>query len=905
MTRRWLELALFAFPKPERERYGQELLEAWQDAAAARPGLGTWLVAFWDVLRNGLLLRWEVARSRPGERRRPSLPDPVLRSARRTPVTETLARNLRLGLRRLSREPGFTVTAVLLLALGIGATTTIFSVVNAVLFKPLPYERPEDLVRIYMTEPQNRLPDAVSYPEYQELQRLDGLFSATAFHADPTILNLGRDGQVRTVIAEAYSSSLFPLLGLQPALGRAFTPEEEDAAGSVPPVVVLSHRLWQNRFAADPGVLGSQLSINGHLVTIVGVGPEGFTGTVMGFEPEVYLSWGTAALVDRHSRAEVHDRGLRNLYMVARKNEEVTLDQVRSALSAVASNLEADHPETNEDLDLVVFAAGDVRSHPMLDRAFVPLSAFLLVVVGLVLTVAVSNLANLLLAKASARRREMALRTALGARRRELVGQLLAESVLLAIVGGALGSLLAYSAPFWLSRLREPLPVPVTLELGLDWRVFLFALGLSLLTGVLLGLAPALKASRSATASAIRGEAPKRLGRRRRFRSRDALIVLQVAVSTVLLAGGGLFLKAMLAAQHTDPGFDTREVVAANLDATLAGYRDEDSGRRFWERTLERMEHIPEARSVALTSRVPFGILGKAQAGVSTLEERRGGGGPGRAAELSVVTPGYWETLGIPLLSGRSFEGRDDASAPQVAVISETLASSVWGEASAVGRSLEVEGRGLVEVVGVVADVKLRRLSEEPRPHVYLPFGQHYEPWMAVTVRTADTASMKETLRRELEIVDPKAAFFENKTLEEYLGLVLLPARAASSLLLATGIVALLLASCGLYGIIAFAIVQRTREVGIRAALGATRGRLVGMVVGEALKLVGAGLAIGLVLASLASRPLRSLLYGLSPADPATFATVALVLAAVTTIAALLPARRAARVDVVAALKGD
>ena len=494
---------------------------------------------------------------------------------------------------------------------------------------------------------------------------------------------------------------------------------------------------------------------------------------------------------------------------------------------------------------------------------------------------------------------------ALGARRRELVGQLLSESTLLALAGGGLGFVIALYAPRWLATFQSPIPVPITLEMGLDWRVLLFALILSLGTGLLLGIAPALSASRSALTAGISGSAPRTLGRKRRFRPRDGLIVLQVAVSTLLLAGGGLFLRAMLAAQQTDPGFDTAVVAVANLDANLAGYQDEDSGRRFWEQYAQRLEIAAGARSVALTSRIPFGILGHTQLGVSLPETRGEEGLPQLKVEMSIVSPDYWHTLGIPVLGGRPFRSQDDASAPSVAVVSVAMARELWGEASAIGRSLEVHGQGIVEVVGVVADVKMRRLREAPRPLLYLPFGQHYEPWMALAVRTDDPASMKETLRRELEILDPKAPLFENKTMEEHLGLTLFPARVASSLLLATGFVALLLASCGLYGVIAFAIVRRTREVGIRAALGASRSRLIAMVVGEALRLVGAGLAVGLVMTGLASRPLRSLLFGLSPADPATFLAVVLILGTVTTLASYLPARRAARVDIVAALKAD
>jgi len=573
-------------------------------------------------------------------------------------------------------------------------------------------------------------------------------------------------------------------------------------------------------------------------------------------------------------------------------------------MTVAAARLEQDYPASNEDQSLVVYAARDVRSHPLLDKALVPLSVFLLVVVGLLMTVAVSNLANLLLAKASARSGEMALRTALGARRRELMGQLLMESMMLAVLGGGLGSLIAMSAPRWLASFQGPIPVPITLDMHLDWRVLIFALVLTLGTGLLLGIAPAVSFSRAGLRSAITGAAPRFFGRRLRVKPRDTLIVLQVAVSTLLLVGGGLFLRSLLLSQNTDPGFQVSGIAVGSFDVAQGGMRDEESGRRFIDRYVDRIAADPSTEEVAVTGRVPFGLMGGRRVGISQQalgpEDR-----PEQEVELSIVSSSYWRVLEIPLVRGRLFRSSDDEGAAQVAVVSQTMAQAVWGQQEAVGQSIEVMGKGRVEIVGVVADTKLRRLNEDPPSHLYLSLAQHFEPTASLLVKTRSLGAMKELLRRELEILNPRVPLFENKTLEEFLGARLYPARVAGSLLVSAGFLALLLASCGLYGVIAFAIVQRTREVGIRAALGATRGRLVAMVVGEAFRLVALGLFAGLALATLATRPLRSLLYGLSPFDPSTFGLVALILGTVTAVACWLPARKAAGVDVVAALKAD
>ena len=903
---RWLRWPLLAFPRPVRQRHGEALVETWMDLLDDEPLRLGKLRAAWDLLRNGWRLRLE---GRPGSSAgsrspEPSPPPPPAGSVDLSTRGERIVRELRFALRRLLRQPAFSITAIVIVALGIGANTTIFSIVNGALFKPLAYERPEDLVRVYMTDGERGLPVGIAYPEFLELQQRQELFEDAAFHADITFLSVDLGGSMRSIPGEFYSANFFRILGMEPSLGRSFL-EREGLPGEGQPVAMISHSAWRKRFGSDPQVLGTVVQINGLPVTVVGVGPEGFRGTLTGLESELYLPWGTATQVDRMALAQVEDRGSRDLFALARLQPGVSREAAQSALTVLASNLAHDHPATNEERTLQVFAAGDVRSHPLLDRALLPVSAFFMVLVGLVLMVSISNLANLMLAKAAGRRKEMALRLALGAQRRQLVSQLLMESTLLAGAGGLVGLATAFVLPRWLLAADLPIPLQLSFDFRLDGRVLAFALLLSLATGLLFGIAPALAASRAAFSRALGGDRPWSFGGSGRSRLRDGLIVVQVAVSTLLLAAGALFLHSLLKGQSADPGFETENAALANVDASSLGHRDEGSGRRFWRRYQERVEALPGADRVALTSRVPMGFLGSQQIGVSTRGTLEPDERPERTADLSIVSPSYWQVMEIPILQGRSFRREDDAGAPAVAVVSRSLAESLWGAAPAVGQHLALQGRGLVEVVGVAGEAKVRRLTEDPRPLLYLPFEQRFEPWMTMVVATERPAVMKELLRREFEVLAPGASLFENKTMTEHLGFNLFPAKVASTMLVATGFLALALASIGLYGMIALAVARRTREVGIRAALGATRPRLISMVVGEALKVVAVGLVLGLAVATLALQPLKGLLYGISPFDPISFAAVALVLGLVTLIASYLPARRTARIDVVSALKAD
>ncbi|MCB1035260.1 MAG: ABC transporter permease, partial [Acidobacteria bacterium] len=541
----------------------------WADLLAAAPLPFGRLRAAWDLVSNGLRLRLEQARS-------PHLPKPpkVGLGTR----WERSLREVRFALRRLAHQPAFSLTAVAIVGLGIGANTTIFSIVNAALWKPLPYERPDELVRIYLTEPERGLPDGVSYAEVEDLRRQSDVFDEVAFHADTNFFTVDLNGLHTTVLGEAYSASFFRLLGMQPALGRGFLPED-DAFGAAP-VAMISHPTWKRRFGGDPQILGRQLRVNGVPLTVVGVGPKGYQGTTVGIESEIYLPWGTAVQVDRVSKAQLEDRSSRELFALARLRPGVDREAAQSALTVLAANLEADHPATNEDRTFQVFAASDIRSHPLLDRAMLPVSAFFMVLVGLVLMVSISNLANLLLAKASGRKKEMALRLALGAQRRQLVGQLLTESTLLSVAGGLVGVGVALVLPRWLLAAQLPIPLQLSFDSRLDGRVLLFALLLSLATGLLFGIAPALAATRGAFSQAMRGERGFRFGRRRRLGLRDALIALQVTVSTLLLAAGALFLHALLQGQGADPGFVAEKAVLANLDAQASGLGDEEAIRR-------------------------------------------------------------------------------------------------------------------------------------------------------------------------------------------------------------------------------------------------------------------------------------------------------------------------------------
>jgi predicted permease len=815
---------------------------------------------------------------------------------------ETLIADLRYAVRRLSQRPGFALIAILTIALGVGANSAIFSVVNAILLRPLPVESPDELVEIYSQEGDEE-PITHAYPDYLDIRVRDDLFSGvTAYTVDFFSVELGTEPEV--TLGESVSADYFEVLGVPAAMGRAFISGEDDAPGA-PAVAVISHAMWQRRFASDPAVLGRTLRVRGQTVEIIGVMPPKFKGLLVGFSSELWMP-----LTSNQSFAagdDLRNRGSRWLMMKGRLRPGVTPDQAQAGLDVLAGQLAAAYPETNADplRRFPVIPTNDVRLHPMVDRALVPVAALLMTVVGLLLLIVCTNLANLLLARALSRRKEVAVRLAIGAGRWRLIRQLLTESVLLAVLGGALGLLVAWGTVELLVRFQPPVFVRLSLDLGIDGRVLAFTFFVSVLAGVFFGLAPALQATRPQLTPALKNELEAVTRKYRTFGLRGSLVIVQVAVSLVLLIGAGLFVRSLIGAQRIDPGFERERAAIMTIAPTLAD-TDTAGVRNLYTELRERALGLPGVEAATLASRLPLGVSVNINElyveGVDTPEDEA------PSIDVTVVSPGYFETMGVPLLQGRDFVDGDDATSPLVVIIDEAAAQRFWPGENPIGKRLRLGGPEGPQraIVAVAQTTKVRTLGEQPRPYLYVPLAQRHRGIISLVVRTAgDPAATLPLLRREGLLLDESLPIMELKTMKQHLGIMLFAPRVGGILLGVFGGLAILLATIGLYGVVSYAAAQRTREVGIRVALGARPGDVVRLVIGQGMVMVGVGAVIGLVLAFAGARPLGSFLYGIRPWDPSTFLGITLLLVGVAFVATMVPAMRAARLDPTVALRRE
>ena len=814
-------------------------------------------------------------------------------------------KNLRYSFRRLRASPGFTAVAAVVMGLGIGATTAIFSIVNTMLFQPIYCENPSEVVRIYTNNEEGQ-PRWNSYPDFLDLKKETDLFSAVAATSDIFPFSLVTEEGAQTVLCDIFSSDLFPALGIRPLLGRPFLPEE-DLAGVAEPVVMVNHSTWIERHGGDPDIVGRSIRLNGYPVTVIGVGPPGFKGVYVGVVTEYWVSWGTAALISA-PYAYLEDRGERECSVFARLKPGVSLGQARSALDVVAARLAGEYPETNADMGLTVMGFSEVRTDPLVDMVLYPISGFLMTVVVLVLLVACSNLAGFLLMRATSRLKEITIRIALGAGRRRLIAQLLTENVLLGLIGGVLGIAVAYGVAGAAASYKLPLPFSLSLNLNVDGTVLAFAMCLSIITGILIGLVPALHSSKPDIVAALKQNPPSATEGRQRYTLRNTFIVGQVAVSVVLLIGAALFIRSLGYRRNVDLGFETDRQAIAAVDVALGGYTDEESAREFLERYRGRVLAYPGIESVAIANRIPFGLFGLG----SRINARRPEVGTGEEDEIrevgyAAVSPEFFSALGIPVVRGNTFSPAGGGAPPREVIISEELAQRYWTGADPIGQSLLLGSDGderIVEVVGVVGNVRFASLRREHEPFLYLPFTGRYTMTAVLVARTSgDPAGLPELFRRELNALDSSVPVFDARTMSEHTDIAFFLDRTAALYLAALGVLAMVLASIGLYGTIAFSVTLRVREVGIRIALGAGRGQVVRMVMKQGLRLVTIGVVIGLIISSLVMQVLSRLLMGVSPIDPIAFASVVLLLGTVTIVASYIPARRAAGLEPMATLR--
>jgi predicted permease len=815
---------------------------------------------------------------------------------------DALLQDLRYAFRRLTRSPGFTVVAALSLALGIGANTAIFSMVNGVMLKGLPVRDVSSLVEIYFSE-ENGYPYATSsYPDFEALR--DGLTDVfegvTAWNL--IIARMDRGEEAEVVLGETVSGNYFDLLGVKPTLGRGFLPEEDETPGAAF-VTVLSHGYWERALGADPNILGKTVRVNRRPYTVVGVAPRGFHGMMRGLVPDFWVPMMMSSVIMGDSGERLQRRGSRNLFVKGRLRPGVTVEQAGAALATLSANLVREFPETNQGRSFSILPTKDVAIHPFVDRMLLPVAALLLSVVGLVLLIACVNLASFLLARAADRRKEIALRLAMGARRWNLVRQLLTETVLLALIGGGGGVLLAHWTLNLLLSLKPPLPVPVNLDIGIDGTVLAFTSLVSLVAGVLFGLVPALQATNPDVAPVLKDEGATTQGQRR-LNLRNALVVTQVAVSLVLLVGAGLFVRSLQKAQSIDPGFNTRDAVLLLPNLQLSGF-SEDEGKQIYMVIEERLAALPGVTAVGMVSRLPLGAsvetMGVTIQGVQPP--------PGRdeiEVDNTSVTAGYFQAMGIPILRGRNFGPEDGPGSPRVIIVSEAAASRFWPGKDPVGETVTVGEGSVATVIGVAADTKVRTLGEAPRPFLYDHARRGYNEALTILVKGDRRSSdLLPAVRRTAMEVAPNLVILESKTMEEHTALLLFAPRMAALLLSVFGALALVLAGVGLYGLVSYAVARRTREVGIRISLGADTTQVIGMVMGGGMRLVLIGGGIGMALSASVTWLISGYLYGIGALDLVTFFGIPLLLGAVALAAAYVPARRASRVDPVEALRTE
>jgi len=819
---------------------------------------------------------------------------------------DTVLQDLRHAARALAKSPGFTATTVLSLGLGIGANATIFSFLNAIFLRPLPVRDPDRVVAVFTSDFSGPPYGGSSYPDYLDFRATTDAFAGLAAYTLAP-MSLSEGPRTDRVFGELVTANYFEVAGIQASRGRTFRVIEDDKPDADPAIVV-SHGLWQRRFGADPTLVGRAVTLNGHPFTVVGIAPPGFTGMMRGLSVDLWVPVTMAGAIPSSDRLD--GRGNRWLLLLGRLKPGLTAEAAEAQLAVLATRLQKAYPDNWTDVKekrrvITVVPESRARLFPAARGAVLGFLALLLSVVGLVLLMACTNVASLLLARATARRREIAVRLSLGASRARIIRQLLTESVLLALLAGVVGILVALWASNLLVALRPPVPFPIALDLGLDVRVLGFTLLVSLLTPLVFGLAPALQASRPALLPALKDGSATGERAASRWSPRRLLVVAQMAMSLVLLIGAGLFLQSLGNAHRIDLGFDSANLLLLSLDVSLNGY-DEPRGRLLYEQLLERANTVPGVRSASLATEVPLG-LGGTRRGI-WVEGYEARSGEDMGVHTNTVGPDYFRTMGIQLLRGRDFDASDTAGRPGAVVVNEAFARRYWPGKDPIGRHVRLgdESGSPAQVVGVVRDGKYVTLGEDPKPFFYVPFLQRYESGATLHVRTTgDPRGLLEAMRREVRALDPSLPVFDEKTMTDHLGLSLLPARLAAGVLGLFGFVALTLAAVGIYGVMAQAVRQRTRELGVRMALGARPADLLSMVLGQSMRVALLGIAIGLLAALGLARLVTSLLYGIGAADPATFVVIPALLAAVALLASFVPARWAMKVDPMVALRHE
>ena len=826
------------------------------------------------------------------------------REARGVHFFDVLVHDLRYAARTLRKNPGFTTVAVLTLALSIGANTAIFSVVNAVLFRPLPVNAPHELVNVYNSSPGEMFEHApLSYPDYIDFRDNNKTLAGLLGFA-PNFLALERNNESEMITAEAVSSNYFDVLGVKPVLGRTFEAGQDRVAGAYP-VVVLSYTAWQRKFNSDPAIEGKTVRINGSLLTVIGVAPRDFFGLMRGLSPGLWVPLSMDPTL--HMGDPLEERGSQWLFVTGRVKPGNSAAQAQSELKTIADRLAHQYPKSNKDRTTNIVPTSQVKIMPEVDSALYGTSYVVLAFVGLILLIACANIAGMLLARASVRRKEIALRLALGAGRFRLIRQLLTESLLLSLSGGALGLLLTILFDKTVSRALQEMhlvvPIQVGLGLTLDVRVFAFTLIAVSGATLLFGLVPAFKASGVTLGSALKEEAGSAGGSRSKHRTLKILVVGQVAISLLLLICAGLSLRSMRNALRVDPGFKPDGVLTASFYPSLVGIKDTQANA-FYDELTKRIRSLPGVESVGLADRLPLTfviqVVSCAPQGKDTVPREQW-----QSVDRSGVSPGYFQTMRIPILRGREFTEQDTSSSPRVVIVNQALANLFWRGQDPIDQKVGFGAdEKYYEVVGIARDGKYRTLGEQARPFVYWPVQQQGNPDLTLVARVAgDPRPVFTALRESARQIESRVPVMQLQSLEDKISVSLLLPRAGASLFGLLGLLGLVLASVGLYGVIAYTASQRTHEIGIRMALGARPREILQLILRQGVILALVGVAAGLSAALAMTRLLAVMLYGISATDAETFVGISLFLLLIALVASYIPARRAMRVDPMVALR--
>ncbi|HUA17303.1 MAG TPA: ABC transporter permease [Bryobacteraceae bacterium] len=821
----------------------------------------------------------------------------------------TLLQDIRYGVRMLSKTPGLTAIIALTLALGIAANALIFSIVNGYLLRPLSVPDPEQIAFL-ATQQKGSSPLLFTFsnPDFQDV-RAQAAPVADVFAFIPVLPGLSADGTADQMLASYVTGNYFTALQVKPALGRLIAPSEENQPGKEA-VLVLGYSYWQKRFGGNPNVIGKQVRLNGKAAVIIGVVPQQFRGTMSLAEMDGYIPMSNGALLESAGISLMQDRSSRVLRVMARLHLGVTYPQAQSAMDVIAARLAKEYPASDKNITMRVYREQLARPQPLGNNVVAVIAAFFLVLAGMVLLLACMNVANVLLARATVRRREMGLRAALGASRSRLIRQMLTETVLLGLLGGAAGVLLGnWFNPGDVSRLIST-SLPVHLDLSFDWHVFAYAFLAALVSGIIAGLWPAWRASRADINSLLQEGGRADTAGVGRHWMRNALVVAQVAGSLVLLVIAGLLVRSLQHAGNVHLGFDPQRVLNVNLDPHQIGY-DEKQQREFYRQLETRVRELPGVQSVSLAYGTPFGTITNVNAGAVTVEGHAlPAGQQAPTVFFNNVDPGYFETMRVPLLRGRPFRDSDDEKAPRVAIVNQTMAEQFWPHEDPLGKHLTLKPLAApaqtMQVVGVTGDGKYAAIFEDPTAFLYVPMAQSFVSSQTLQVRSAVAPeSLIAPVRSVLRGLAPDLPIIDTSTMRELVeganGLQIF--RFGAYFAAAIGGLGLFLAVLGVYGVVSFAAVQRTREIGVRMALGGSEGDVLRLVLRQGVTMVLAGLLVGALVALALTRVMTRFLFDVSPSDPLTYLVVAAILSVIALAACWIPARRATRVDPSVALR--